>query len=190
MDKENNSLTPATLTGMDALCRNSIELIQYARKVAAGQINLVQLMTYYAIGRWIVEKQQSGEHRAGYGKKVIQTLSNRLNAEFGKGFSVDTLENTRKFYLCYRDRISEATFRKFTEENTKQCFGFLMRLLPLHCHGLIICSLCGSRIRMRESFVRSKPQHPHGVCGCCNVSTIPACMRDWHSAVTKMRSCD
>ncbi len=32
MDKENNSLTPATLTGMDALCRNSIELIQYARK--------------------------------------------------------------------------------------------------------------------------------------------------------------
>lgn len=79
--------------------RNSIALIQYARRIAASQINLVQLMTYYALGRWIVEEQQSGEHRAGYGKKVIQTLSNKLNAEFGKGFSVDTLENARKFYL-------------------------------------------------------------------------------------------
>lgn len=102
MDKK-NSLTPGSLetsvTGMDALCRNSIALIQYARRIAASQINLVQLMTYYALGRWIVEEQQSGEHRAGYGKKVIQTLSNKLNAEFGKGFSVDTLENARKFYL-------------------------------------------------------------------------------------------
>ena len=32
-----------------------------------------------------------------------------------KGFSVDTLENARKFYLCYQERISEAAFRKFTE---------------------------------------------------------------------------
>ena len=54
MDKENR-LTPTALTGMDTLCRNSIELIQYARKIAAKQINLVQLMTYYALGRWIVE---------------------------------------------------------------------------------------------------------------------------------------
>ena len=120
MDKNNNSFTPAALNGMDVLCRNSIELIQYARKIAARQINLVQLMTYYAIGRWIVEEQQHGEHRAGYGKKVIQTLSDRLNAEFGKGFSVDTLENTRKFYLCYQDRISETMFRKSTEEKSER----------------------------------------------------------------------
>lgn len=73
-----NSSTAVSLTGMDTLCRNSIELIQRARKIAAKQINLVQL-------------------------KIIQTLSNRLNAEFEKGFSVDTLENARKFYLCYQD---------------------------------------------------------------------------------------
>ena len=79
-------------------------------------------MTYYALGRWIVEEQQAGEHRAGYGKKVIETLSNRLNAEFGKGFSADTLENARKFYLCYQNRISEAVFRKFTEEKSEAEF--------------------------------------------------------------------
>ena len=126
MDKKNSSLTPdnpsTRLIGMDALCRNSIELILYTRKIAARQINLIQLMTYYALGRWIVEEQQAGEHRAGYGKKVIETLSNRLNAEFGKGFSADTLENARKFYLCYQNRISEAVFRKFTEEKSEAEF--------------------------------------------------------------------
>ena len=122
MDKNDNDLAPVALNGIDALCRNSIELIQYARKVTARQINLVQLMTYYAIGRWIVEEQQHGEHRAGYGKKVIQTLSIRLNAEFEKGFSVDTLENARKFYLCYQDRISETVFRNFTEEKSEAVF--------------------------------------------------------------------
>ena len=63
MDKKNSSLTPdnpsTRLIGMDALCRNSIELILYTRKIAARQINLIQLMTYYALGRWIVEEQQA-----------------------------------------------------------------------------------------------------------------------------------
>ena len=58
-----------------------------------------------------MEEQQSGEQRASYGKRVIQTLSDSLNAEFGKGSSVDTLENARKFYLNYQGRMSETLFR-------------------------------------------------------------------------------
>ena len=133
MEQKNDILTPSNLnalTGMDTLCHNSIELIQYARKIATRQINLVQLMTYYSLGRWIVEEQQSGAHRAGYGRKVIQTLSNRLNAEFGKGFSVDTLENTRKFYLCYQDRISETLFRKFADEKSEAVFRISDEQVP------------------------------------------------------------
>ena len=107
---------------MDILCRNSIELIRYARKHISNQVNHTQLMTYYGLGYWIVEEQQSGEHRAGYGKKVIQTLSDALNAEFGKGFSVDTLENARKFYLNYQGRISETLFRKFIKEKSDTLF--------------------------------------------------------------------
>ena len=85
---DNNSLIPKTpdtlAVNLNALCRNSIELIQHAREIAVNQVNLVQLMTYYALGYWIVEEQQSGKGRAGYGKKVIQTLSDALNTEFGK----------------------------------------------------------------------------------------------------------
>ena len=111
-----------TVDKMDTLCRNSIELIRYARKYASNQINYTQLMTYYGLGYWIVEEQQSGEQRAGYGKKVIQTLSDALNAEFGKGFSVDTLENARKFYLNYQGRISETLFRKLIKEKSDTFF--------------------------------------------------------------------
>ena len=48
----------ATLPVMDDLYRNSIELIQYARHIATRQVNLVQLLTFYSLGRWIVEEQQ------------------------------------------------------------------------------------------------------------------------------------
>lgn len=108
--------------GIDALCRSSIELVQYARKTAAKQVNLVQLMTYYTLGCWIVEEQQFGKNRAGYGKRVIQTLSAAMNEKFGKGFSVDTLENARKFYLTYQGRISEALFRKFKAGKSDAAF--------------------------------------------------------------------
>ena len=55
---------------MDKLCQNSIELIKYARNITAKQVNNVQIMTYYSLGRWIVEVQQQGKHRAEYGKKI------------------------------------------------------------------------------------------------------------------------
>lgn len=107
-------------SNFESLCRNSIELVRYARKWSARQINHSQLVTYYALGCWIVEEQQAGKNRAGYGKKVIQTLSEALNSEFGKGFSVDTLENARKFYLTYKGRISETVLRKLMERKPEK----------------------------------------------------------------------
>lgn len=71
---------------MDKLCQNSIELIKYARNITAKQVNNVQIMTYYSLGRWIVEVQQQGKHRAEYGKKIIINLSKKLTEEFEKAF--------------------------------------------------------------------------------------------------------
>ena len=42
----------------------------------------------------------------------------KLNAGFGKGFSVDTLENMRKFYVIYQNRISEKFYRNFALEKS------------------------------------------------------------------------
>ena len=112
------------------LCRNSIELVEYARSIAARQINLVQLMTFYAIGRWIVEVEQQGESRAKYGRQIVKNLSEAMNTQFGRGFSVDTLENARKFYQTYQDRISETVFRKFAVEKSETVFRLFEETLP------------------------------------------------------------
>lgn len=110
--------------------KNIIALVRYARTLAEKQVNLLQLLTYYAIGRWIVEVQQKGEKRARYGKRVIEHLSAAMTAQLGRGFSVDTLENARKFYLIYRERISETVFREFAVEKSETAFRKLEKEQP------------------------------------------------------------
>ena len=97
----------AVITDMEALCHNSIDLIRYARGLAVQQVNIIELMTNYALGRWIVEEQQNGADRAKYGARVIDRLSEALTEEFGRGYSRETLRNARKFYLTFQDRISQ-----------------------------------------------------------------------------------
>ncbi len=58
-------------------------------------------------------------------KCKIKQLSETLNTEFGRGFSVDTLENMRKFYLVYQDRISENLYRNFAVEKSEKAFRIL-----------------------------------------------------------------
>ena len=119
---------------MDKLCQNSIELIKYARNITAKQVNNVQIMTYYSLGRWIVEVQQQGKHRAEYGKKIIINLSKKLTEEFGKGFSESTLEKARKFYLTYKDlriEFRKHCLRNLQSRNRKRCLRFLKRSIRL-----------------------------------------------------------
>ena len=47
---------------LEKLCTDSVELINYARNVVVNHVNTVQIMTYYSLGRWIVETQQMGEN--------------------------------------------------------------------------------------------------------------------------------
>lgn len=77
------------------------ELIEIARKKVATTVNLTMVHTYFEIGRMIVEDEQQGKERAAYGKAVLKDLSIRLIKRFGKGFSVDNLQNMRQFYLAY-----------------------------------------------------------------------------------------
>jgi len=76
-------------------------LLQAARQNVVRAINQTMVYTYFEIGRMIVEDEQQGKERAEYGKQVLKELSAKLTAEFGKGFSVQNLENMRKFYLRY-----------------------------------------------------------------------------------------
>lgn len=104
---------------METLCRNSIELIKYSRSIVVQHINTVETMTYYVLGKWIIEEQQQGKDRAKYGERGIDNLSAALKKESGKGFSRETLRNARKFYQIYKDRIPQTLFTEFTELSRK-----------------------------------------------------------------------
>ncbi len=92
--KNNNSLNTNEnndISNIDNLCRNSIKLIRYARNLVSQHINVIELITYYSLGKWIVEEQQNGSERAKYGENIIDRLSDALIPEFGRGYSRETL---------------------------------------------------------------------------------------------------
>lgn len=81
------------------------ELILKGRKTAYRQVNTLQIVTNFLTGKIIVEHEQEGKERAAYGKETLRTLSSKLTAEFGRGFSVDNLQLMRSFYITYQNRL-------------------------------------------------------------------------------------
>ena len=78
-----------------------VDLLQSARQQVLRVVNKTMVITYFEIGRKIVEEEQNGKERADYGKAVLKELSKVLTKEFGKGFSVRNIEQMRKFYFVY-----------------------------------------------------------------------------------------
>jgi predicted nuclease of restriction endonuclease-like (RecB) superfamily len=68
---------------------------------ATKQINIVLLETYWQIGCYIVEFEQSGQARATYGSQLLKLLSQDLKRLHGKGFSRRNVSDMRRFYLAY-----------------------------------------------------------------------------------------
>lgn len=94
-------MTDIVHNNTDQLFEQVSHLIAEARSYVAKTVNSAMVVTYYEIGRHIVENEQNGQERAQYGKQVLQELSARLTAEFGKGWSVETLDKCRKLYRAY-----------------------------------------------------------------------------------------
>ncbi|MCA9442538.1 MAG: DUF1016 family protein [Candidatus Omnitrophica bacterium] len=91
-----------------------VSILEQARGNVVRAVNTNMITAYWLIGREIVHEMQGGEERAEYGKQVVESLSNRLTERYGKGFSEQSLQNYRRFYLVYSDRIpiSSPTGRK------------------------------------------------------------------------------
>ena len=79
------------------------DIITEGRNSAYSAASAAMIMTYWNIGKRIVEQEQSGEDRAEYGRRLISSLSDELTKEFGKGFSERNLRNFRKFYTLFPD---------------------------------------------------------------------------------------
>ncbi len=105
------------------------ELLSLARRKVVSQVNQTMVVTYYEIGRIIVENEQGGKERAEYGKGILKGLSRRLSQDFGRGFSTDNLENMRRFYLTYSK--SETLSRKSERPDFRLSWSHYLKLMRI-----------------------------------------------------------
>jgi predicted nuclease of restriction endonuclease-like (RecB) superfamily len=98
-------------TGYTTALAGMVELLESARRAAARTVNTIMTATYWEVGRRIVELEQKGKKRAGYGEALLKYLAADLTRRFGKGFSERNLEQMRLFYSTWQ--ISQTASAKF-----------------------------------------------------------------------------
>lgn len=100
--KNNNSENNEQSESMYTSIRGHI--IDAQRQVYSA-VNTAIVKAYWNIGKAIYETcGESG--RGAYGKQILKYISERLIAEFGRGFSVQGLRNMRQFYLTFQKRFT------------------------------------------------------------------------------------
>ena len=88
-------------TSKNHFYNNIKTILQEARDTAYKQVNFIMVEAYWHIGQQIVKEEQKGEDGAKYGSSPIKELSERLTADFGKGFSKQSLWNMKQFYQAF-----------------------------------------------------------------------------------------
>lgn len=95
---------PAVSRSAEPLYREIRAVLESARAGAHRAVNAAMVQAYWHVGRLIVEHEQGGTKRAAYGEAVLDDLSRRLMAEFGRGFDVTNLRKMRQFYRMFEIR--------------------------------------------------------------------------------------
>ena len=80
--REGNAAPPVGYAGIHG---GIVELLDAARQAAARSVNALMTASYWEIGRRIVEAEQKGKRRAGYGEQLMERLSADLTTDSGAG---------------------------------------------------------------------------------------------------------
>ena len=99
MNTDNKQL-PIKREDYESMLQHAVAVIEHARLEIAKHINGNIASAYWEIGKSIVE-EQGGEERAKYGETLIEGLSERLIADYGRGFGIANLRNMRQFFLAF-----------------------------------------------------------------------------------------
>ncbi len=92
---------PSRGPGYTTVLKGLAHLVDHARQASARAVNTVMTATYWEMGRRIVEHEQGGKRRAGYGDELLERLSKDLGERFGRGFSRRNIEQMRAFFLTW-----------------------------------------------------------------------------------------
>jgi len=103
-----------------SLVTDLASLIDQGRKTVVRYVNTALVATYWLMGRRIVEYEQKGKERAGYGGSLLKKLAIDLTKRFGKGFGYINLNLMRQFYLTYPPEKILQTVSKESIKNAKR----------------------------------------------------------------------
>lgn len=124
--------TPATLpAGYAGIHSGIVEMLDAARHAAARSVNALMTASYWEVGRRIVEAEQRGQRRAGYGEQLIERLSADLTAQFGRGFSRPNLQQMRSFFLTWPIRQTVSGESSPTPPTQARSMDELAQAFPL-----------------------------------------------------------
>lgn len=81
-------------------------ILDAAQAGVARSVNSAQVIANWRIGQEIVEEEQRGKGRAGYGERLMHELAERLRGDYGAGYGLTNLKLCRKFYLLYAELLA------------------------------------------------------------------------------------
>lgn len=106
-------------------------LIEQGRKAAVRYVNTALSVTYWFVGKRIVQFEQKGKERAQYGESLLDKLASDLTNKFGKGFGRENLRLMRQFYLTYsRIQISQTVSGKLLPKKSQTASG--ISIIPVN----------------------------------------------------------
>ena len=89
------------------------DLLKKAQHQVRQPVNSLMVITYWNVGKIIFEDELKGK-RAEYGKEVLKELSDKLTADFGKGFDYRNLQYMKKFYELFQNMNSVSSQLSWT----------------------------------------------------------------------------
>jgi predicted nuclease of restriction endonuclease-like (RecB) superfamily len=83
------------------------QILESARTGVTRTVNTTQVVANWLIGREIVEEEQAGAKKAGYGEALLADLAKKLTSDYGTGYSATNLRWFRQYYLEYGSLLSQ-----------------------------------------------------------------------------------
>lgn len=114
-----------------SLADKIVQVIEEGKLALAISINETIKVTYWNIGRHIVEFEQQGNARAKYGTSLLSNLSKILRARVGRGYSRPNLNNMRKFYLTYPNFQTSDKSDSICQMSDKLTWSHICELLTI-----------------------------------------------------------
>ncbi|MBM4341446.1 MAG: DUF1016 domain-containing protein [Deltaproteobacteria bacterium] len=97
------------------------QILETTRSAVARSVNTAQVAANWLVGREIVEDEQRGRKKAVYGQKLIAELSEKLQKDFGSGYSATNLKLFRQFFLEYPDLLRGRIGHTLRDQSLPEC---------------------------------------------------------------------